>query len=110
MEEAKDTLKRLLEAEMRAQVLVDQAIQERDKIIAKALADTRRAEERFAAHIPEIQQSYIAKAESQAEQAISELTRRYGEREKQLEDLAQERRAKAREAVLTSFLDPAAYP
>lgn len=110
MEEAKDTLKRLLEAEMRAQALVDQAMQERDKIIAQALADTQRAEERFAARIPEIQQSYIARAESQAEQAIGELTRRYGEREKQFEDLAQERRAKAREAVLASFLDPAAYP
>lgn len=107
---AKDTLKRLLEAERQAQTLVDQATQKRDKIIQQALADTRKAEERFAARLPELQHSFMSEAESQAEQTISELTQRYEEYQKQLETLAQERRAKAGEIVLTNFLDPMAYP
>jgi V/A-type H+/Na+-transporting ATPase subunit G/H len=110
MEEAKETLKRLLEAEARAQAFVEQASRERDQIIQQALAEVRRAEARFAKRIPELQQSFVDQAESRAEQAISALTRRYGERREQLEALAQERLEEAREAALANLLDPFAYP
>ncbi len=110
MGEARDTLKRLLEAERQAQVLVDQAIQKRDRIIQQALADTRKAEERFAVRIPELQQSFMSEAESRAEQTISELAQHYEDCQKQLEILAQECRAEAAKIVLARFLDPMAYP
>ncbi|KFI22261.1 hypothetical protein [Nitrosococcus oceani] len=110
MNEAKETLKRLLEAELRAQALVDQASQERDKIIHQALAEARRAEERFAIRIPELQQSFVSRAESRAEQTMSELTRRYGEREGEIEALARKRQEEASEAALARLLDPVAYP
>jgi vacuolar-type H+-ATPase subunit H len=95
---------------MRAQSLVDQASQERDRIIQQALAEARGAEDRFVSRIPEIQQSFVSKAERRAEQTISELARRYEEREQQLRDLAKKHKGEVSEAAFVSLLDPSSYP
>ena len=79
-----DILKRLLDAELRAQGQVDQANTERERMIRQALADARAAEERFDARIPELQASFMEKAEERAHQTIGELQRRYEERKQQV--------------------------
>jgi V/A-type H+-transporting ATPase subunit G/H len=101
-----DTLKRLLDAELRAQALVDQANKERDRMIQQALEEARSADERFTARIPEIQSSFLGKAEERAGQTIGEMTRRYEERRRNLRAMAEGRGGEAVEAALAILLDP----
>ncbi|CAK0747703.1 (H+)-ATPase G subunit [Gammaproteobacteria bacterium] len=99
-------LKRLLDAEVKAQHLVDQADGERELIIREALADAQAANERFTARIPELQSSFIDKAQERATQAVGEMRRRYEERLAMLKQLAEERREEAIEAAVAVVLDP----
>ena len=102
-----DTLKKLLDAEMKAQARVDEAMNEHDRIVAQAQEEVRKAEERFNARIPEIQESFISKAKERADQTIAELNRRYDERRIQLEALAEDRHKDATEEAISIILDPA---
>jgi vacuolar-type H+-ATPase subunit H len=101
-----DELKRLLDAEARAETLVDQANTEREAIIHRAREDARIAEERFEARIPELRASFLDKAEDRAAQAVAELARRYEERAARLRALAQDREHEATEAAVAWVLDP----
>lgn len=74
---ADDTLKRLLDAENRGQRQVDEALKERDRIVAEARAEAQQAEQRFEEHIPEIYASCRERAEARALQAVTELRQRY---------------------------------
>ena len=47
-----DTLQRLLDAELQAETLVTEALDEREKITREALKEARLAEERLEARIP----------------------------------------------------------
>ena len=94
-----DTLKRLLDAEMRAETLARQAEEEQERIIQKAMADAKAENDRFTARIPDLHRSFIAKAEERAEQNIAELRRRYDERHIQLRDQAEQREEQALEAA-----------
>jgi vacuolar-type H+-ATPase subunit H len=100
-----DTLKRLLDAELRAQALVDQAFHQRDHMLEQAREETRIAEERFKARIPEVQSAFVSKAEKRADQTISELERRHDERRSELEAMAEGRREDAAEAAIAYILD-----
>ena len=99
-----DTLKRLLDAELQAQAIVDDALAERDRIIEQAREEARRAEDHFTARIPEIHASFADKAEERARQAIAEMERRYEEDRQALQARAQEGEAAAIEAALTLIL------
>jgi vacuolar-type H+-ATPase subunit H len=101
-----DILKRLLDAEIKAQHLVDQANAERERIIHEALADAQAADERFTARIPELQASFVDKAQERATQAVGEMQRRYEERRATLNQMAAERREEAIEAAVNVVLDP----
>jgi len=101
-----DTLKRLLDAEMKAQARVDEAMNEHDRIVSQAQEEVRQAEQRFSARIPEIQASFKDKANERADQSIAELNRRYDERRLQLEALAEERHKIATEEAISIILDP----
>lgn len=101
-----DMLKRLLDAEMRAQALVDQAFHQRDRMMEQAHEETRIAGERFKARIPEVQSDFVSKARKRADQTISELERRHEERRLELVAMAEERREDAAEAVIAFILDP----
>ena len=94
-----DTLKRLLDAEMRAERLAQQAEVEQDSLIQQAMADAKAENERFGARIPELQRAFVTKAEERAEQNIAELRRRYDERHIQLRDQAEQREHEALEAA-----------
>ncbi|WP_077729678.1 hypothetical protein [Methylocaldum sp. 14B] len=54
-----DVLKRLLEAESRAEVLIKEADAERDRLVQEARAEARTMEERFAASLPALRASFL---------------------------------------------------
>lgn len=101
-----DILKRLLEAEMRAEKLAREAETEQERMIQAAMNDARAEEERFRARIPELHRGYMQKAAERAEQTIAELRRRYDERLVQLRELAGQRADEALEAAFALLIDP----
>jgi len=102
------TLQRLLNAEQRAETIVHEADQERDRIIQGALQEAHTEEERFETRIPELHNAFIEKAEQRAQQTNSELKKRYDEHHVQLRNLAEEREAEALEAAYQLLTDPEA--
>jgi V/A-type H+-transporting ATPase subunit G/H len=101
-----ETLNRLLAAELEAERLVEEALAKKEQLTSEALADARRAEERFTARVPEIHGAFLDRAEGRASQTISELQRRYDERAKALRDMAETHGSEAVEAALSVLLDP----
>ncbi len=101
-----DTLQRLLAAEMRAEKIAQQAEEEQERVIHKAMADAKAENERFTTRIPDLHRSFIGKAEERAEQNIAELRRRYDERHVQLRDQAEQREDEALEAAFQVLIDP----
>jgi V/A-type H+/Na+-transporting ATPase subunit G/H len=101
-----DTLQRLLDAEMRAEKIAQQAEAEQEGIIQAALQEARAEEARFTARIPDLHRSYIAKAQERAEQTVAELKRRYDERHVQLRNMAEEREADALAAAFQVLISP----
>ncbi len=83
-----DSLKDLLEAEAEAEAIVTAGENERDKIIQKALGDALDMERQFGDRLPEIQQSFVDKAQERAARTIAEMKLRYDERNKMLRELA----------------------
>ena len=104
-----DVLKTLLDAELKAESLVAEAKGRHDQLARQARDNARAAEERFEARLPEIRQSFLAKADEHAEQTIAELKRRYEERQRQLSEIAQERKNEAAEAAMALLLDPTRF-
>ena len=103
-----DQLQRLLETEARAQAVIDAASHERQRMIEDALAAVRDAEARFEAGRAELRAPFLNEAKGRAEQAVAELARKYGERQRTLRDLASRHEAEAVDAALTLLLDPSA--
>jgi V/A-type H+-transporting ATPase subunit G/H len=103
-----DQLQRLLETEARAQAVIDAASRERQRVIEDALAAVRDAEARFEAGRAKLRTPFLNEAQGRAEQAVAELSRKYGERQRTLRDLASRHEAEAVDAALTLLLDPAA--
>ena len=103
-----DTLKRLLDAEMKAEALVTQAVEEREEIHRQALDEARLAEQRFEARIPEIRASFMDKSRQRVEQSIAEMRLRHDERSHALQSMAEESREDAVQAALRIIMDPEA--
>jgi vacuolar-type H+-ATPase subunit H len=101
-----DQLQRLLEAEARAQAIIDDASRQRQRIIDEALGAAREAEARFEAGRGELRAPFLKEAQGRAEQAVAELARKYGERQRTLRDLAARHETEAVEAALSLLLDP----
>ncbi|WP_275098535.1 ATPase [Sedimenticola hydrogenitrophicus] len=102
------TLQRLLDAERRAETIVREADEERDRIIQGALQEAHAEEERFEARIPDLHRSFIDKAEQRADQTNNELKKRFDEHHVELRNLAEEREAEALEAAFQLLTDPLA--
>ncbi len=100
-----DTLERLLDAEMKAEALVTEAVEEREEIHRQALNEARLAEQRFEARIPEIHASFMDKARQRVEQSIAEMRLRHEERSHALQSMAEESREDAVEAALRIIMD-----
>lgn len=101
-----DHLKRLLEAEARAQSLIDAANTERERMLDETLASAREIEARFAAGRTALRAPYLKDAQSRAEQAVAELTRKYEERQRNLREMAARHEQEAVNAALNLLLDP----
>lgn len=100
-----DTLKRLLDAEMKAEKLAREAEQQQERIIQAAFHDARADDERFTARIPDLHRGFISKAEERADQTVAELKRRYDERHVQLRESAEQRENEALDAAFSLLLD-----
>lgn len=101
-----DQLQRLLDAEARAQAVIDAASHERQHMIDDALAAVRDAEARFEAGRAELKAPFLHEAQGRAEQAVAELSRKFGERQRTLRDLAMRHESEAVDAAMTLLLDP----
>jgi len=101
-----ETLQRLLDAEMRAERIAQQAEAEQEEVIQSALLEARAEEQRFVAGIPDLHRSFIKKAEDRADQTVAELKRRYDERHVQLRNLAEEREDEALQAAFNLLISP----
>lgn len=101
-----DILKRLLETEHKAESLVDAAHAERDRILDAAQAEARAAEAQLEARLPELRASYLSKATEHAQQAITEITRRTNERQRDLRLLAESHEQAVLAAALALLTDP----
>lgn len=100
-------LQRLLEAEARAQAIIDGASHERERMIEAALASVRDTESRFEAGRAELKAPFLHEAQGRADQAVAELSHKFGERQRNLRDLAVRHESEAVNAALTLLLDPA---
>ena len=90
-----DTLQRLLDAEMKAESIAREAEEAREKTIRAATLEARELDEAFTAKIPTLQQTWIARSEERAANAIAEIERRYDERYERLRDIAEDREEEA---------------
>lgn len=100
-----ETLKRLLDAELKAEKLVAKAKAGREEVTRRALEEARQAEARFSARIPEIRDAFLGKTRERAGQTIAELQRRYDERSKDLRELAEQHEKDAVDAALALLLE-----
>lgn len=102
------TLQQLLDAEMKAEQIYQQANEQREQIIQEALRIAHAEEEHFEARLPEMHRTYLEKAGQRAEKTIAELKRRYDERHAQLREYAESREDEALQAAFSVLIDPLA--
>lgn len=100
-----NVLQRLLDAELKAQDIVENAKKERDLLVNEAREEVARAEQRFKVRIPEIYASFTDKAEQRANAQINELERRYQERCQLLLEISAQHQQQAADAVLDLVLN-----
>lgn len=74
-----ETLKRLLNAEAKAEQIVARADEERQAIIEQAKRDAGVTEQQHAERMAEIHTSFLAQAEQRAQQTITALQQRHSE-------------------------------
>jgi len=74
-----ETLKRLLDAEAKAEQIVKRAEEERQAIIEQAKHDARLAEQLHAERMAELHASFLAQAEQRAQQTITALQQHHDE-------------------------------
>ena len=101
-----EQLQRLLDAEARAQAVIDAASLERQRMTEAALASAREAQIRFESSRAELRAPFLKEAQQRAEQAVAELARKYGERQRNLRALASRHESEAVDASLSLLLDP----
>jgi V/A-type H+/Na+-transporting ATPase subunit G/H len=101
-----DHLKRLLEAESRAQGIIDAASTERQRILDETLSIVRDADERFEAGRAELRAPFLNEAHGRAEHIVAELARKYEERQRNLREMAARHEQEAVDAALILLLDP----
>jgi vacuolar-type H+-ATPase subunit H len=94
-----DILKRLLDAEMRAEAQVEEASRQREAVIAQTLEEARQAEDRFQARVEGLRAPYLSQGEDRAQQAIAELKKKHEERSRHLRALAESHEREALDAA-----------
>ncbi len=105
-----DTLKRLLEAEAKAEQIIASAERQRAAAIEQARQAAQAAQAEHAQHLVEIAASFMTQAEQRAEQTIAELKRRHAERLQALKSAAELARAQALEAAFALLIGTGKSP
>jgi vacuolar-type H+-ATPase subunit H len=105
-----ESLKRLLEAEAKAEQIIADADQQRQRVIEQARHEAHEAEQQHAERISEIHASFLAQAEQRAQQTIAELKRRHAERASALQSAAQQHRQQALETAIALLTAAAQDP
>jgi len=95
-----ETLKRLLEAEAKAEQTIARAAAERQAAIELARSEAHAAEQHHAKRVTEIHASFLAQAEQRAQQTITELQQRYAEHSLALRASAEQREQQALDEAL----------
>ena len=96
-----ETLKRLLDAEAKAEQIVARADEERQAIIEQAKLDARAVEQQHAERMTEIHATFLAQAEQRAQQTINTLQKRHAEQAVALHTLAERYEQQALDEAVT---------
>jgi V/A-type H+-transporting ATPase subunit G/H len=107
---AEEALKRLLDAEAKAEEIIARADEERRRIVTEAENEIQASVSRHAEHVQEIRANYIAQAEQRAQQTITEMKRRHEERAAALRSAAASMEARALDTALALLISGAAEP
>jgi V/A-type H+/Na+-transporting ATPase subunit G/H len=99
-----DVLKRLLDAEIKAEAQLEAADRERERVIQEALDEARTMEERFEAGLAEFRAPILKEAEEDARRQTEELERRYAATAQTLRTAAQRNEEAAVAAALSLLL------
>lgn len=102
-----DLLRSMLEAEQRAQRLVDDALEEQKKMLESAREEAQEAEQRFETRMHELRLDLENKAEAEAARTIAQMERRSKENLEALNASAEQFREDAREAAILILTDAA---
>lgn len=100
-----DVLKRLLDAEVKAEAMVKDAEAEYERVMLATREEIKAAESRYATQIPALHSAALKSAQERATQTIAELKRRYEERQREQHTIAGDRSAEALNAALELLLD-----
>ncbi len=101
-----DDLKRMLDAETRAEAMVDDTRRECARLMEQARMEARAAEQRMEERIPQTRSALLEDAEKRAAAAVVELERRYQDQGEQLRSLARRHAEEAVAAALALICDP----
>lgn len=97
---ADETLKRLLDAESKAEEVVAHASDERQAIIEQARREAATAEQQHAGRISEIHAAFLVQAEQRAQQTIAAMQQRHAEQISSLRASAQRHESQALDEAL----------
>ncbi len=101
-----DVLKRMLDAEQRAQRLVDDALEQQKAMLERAREQAHEAEKRFESRMHDLRHELESKAEAEAARTIAQMERRSRENRDQLRASADECRHDAIDAAIRIVADP----
>ncbi len=101
-----DELKRLLDAEARAEAMVDATQRECERLIEQTREEVQAAERRAEEHMPELRKAFVDRADERAGLTLAEMERHYRERGERLQAMASARAQEAVDATLALIVDP----
>jgi vacuolar-type H+-ATPase subunit H len=101
-----DVLKRLLETETQAEVIIEAAEAERKRIMDAAQDAASRAEAEFRAAAAIRRQPLLNEASERANQLVADLTRKFEARQRALREQADRNETAAVDAAFALLLDP----
>lgn len=95
-----ESLKRLLDAEAKAELIIADADAARQSVIEQARRDVQAEEKQYADRASGIRASFLAQAEQRAQQTIAELKRRHTELSTTLQTAAGQHKVAALDAAV----------
>ena len=96
-----ESLKRLLDAEAQAELVIARAEAERQEIIEQARHEVEASEQQHAMRVKETRATFLAQANQRAQQTIAELKRRHDEHAAALSLSAKDRELQALDTAVS---------